>query len=92
METESRKRTCRRDLQGSPHKINTQANNVMGKVQSQKSEKQKERGRDQKTGDVERDGDTGDADGGGGDQERNRFQSRCAALRRKSEDIATAWL
>lgn len=31
----------------------------------------------------------GDADGGGGDQERNRFQSCCGGRR---EDIATAWL
>lgn len=31
----------------------------------------------------------GDADGGGGHQERNRFQSCCGG---RSEDIATAWL
>ena len=31
----------------------------------------------------------GDADGGGGHQERNRFQSYCGG---RSEDIATAWL
>lgn len=29
------------------------------------------------------------ADGGGGDQERNRFQSCCGG---RSEDLATAWL
>lgn len=91
METESRKRTCRRDLQGSPHKISTQVNNVMGKVQRQKGEKRKERGRDQKTGDMERDGDTGGMLMEGVETKKGT-DFRVGALRRKSEDIATAWL
>lgn len=91
METASRKRTCGRDLQGSPHKIHTQASNVTGKAQSQKGKKQKERGRDHKTGDKERDGDTGGMLMEGVETKKGT-DFRVGALRRKSEDIATAWL
>lgn len=62
-----------------------------GLSQSQKGEKQKERDRDQKTGDMEIDGDTGGMLMEGVETKKGT-DFRVGALRRKSEDIATAWL
>lgn len=57
---------------------------AQAKHKVREGEKQKKKNQAGESGTQE-----GDADGGGGHQERNRSQSCCGG---RSEDIATAWL